>query len=384
MGFATTPENRFKTDKRRYSAGYCLIVDLLQDLPRKYDEQTMGLGSDRGYVLHAYVVAVLGAAKDTDVPAINSEVKVLLRANDPRKIIFDDLDKTREGMRFLLEGVGGPLDSLEARWAHGAGQNRDVVEAEIVGQPHVSFENPDALYPTDRDWLRLNLDGSDTEISVRQADGTWGSQVIPYLDMVNRLDKATKSDLKFRVGQRVLSPSWAKIVTDQLGLESALTEFRVSGFTHFVVRSFETGTKYLDRVDTQTLAWPLDIPASDTFPGRQYNMPMLRETPRFIGLRDGDAPASMEVIPGSMVSLIGNSDVTKSTSHKFVNGIVAGLSDSQKRMYAAQKYGPGVLVFAVSENKRPEGMTRLAIRTEGIQHPNLASIPTRNLDLAHG
>lgn len=165
-------------------------------------------------------------------------------------------------------------------------------------------------------------------------------------------------------------------VADQAALEEALTTFRGVGYTACVVRSFVPDTVYAHEVDVQLMAWPLDVPAGNGFEGIRYDMPVLHETKRFVALRDGEAEARMELIPGYMLALLGNSDTEKSTKHKFARGVVKGLSDGQKAMYGAQGYGPGISLCALASDGNVSGLTRLAVRTDGPQYPNLMSIPT--------
>ena len=369
-----TASGGFKTETKRYVVGYGLVVDFEKDLPRKF----VGDAIKKGYQLSGHVVAVLGAKDDGSVPALGSMVSVLLRPRDNAKDIFDDLEKTRESMRFFLEGVSGKPDALEARWAHGAGANRSVQALEIVGAPHLSFENPVPNSGPKNGFLYLNLDGTPTSFDVRGNDGVYLTHQLPFADVVGRLKTTLEKNGKFRVSQRVLSPSLSVLVDDQSALDSTLAAFRAIGFTNCVVRSFIPGTNDPKQVDVQLLSWPQDVPSTFDYAGTTYEAPVLRETARFIALRDGKATACMEVIPGYVMNLIGNKDVEKSTKHKFAHGVVKGLSDSQKGMYAAQSYGPGVAVFAVHEDGAISGLSRLAIRTEGIQYDNLMSIPTPN------
>ena len=375
FGNGNTRTGEFKTKTGRFAVGFGVMIDLDVDLPRKYDASTMGAFGEKGFVMVGQVVSVLGA-QDVLAPAVGSAISVIVRPNDSRKGIFDDLEKTKEGGRFLLEGMTGTPDAWEARWAHGAGNNRSIQGLEIVSPPYVSFENPTPNDGPKNGYLRLNLDGAPTVFDERRSDGVYVPREFSYAEVVERLKTALDQDLNFNVRQRVLVPSGAALVDNQEGLEYALTQFRASGFTECVVRSFITGTSDVDQVDVQSLRWPENVPANEHFAGATYDMPALKETKRFVALRDGAAQASMEVVPGYMVSLLGNKDVEKSTKHKFAHNIVKGLSDKQKAMYGAQSYGPGISISAVSESGDVTGLTRLAVRTDGVQYRNLALIPT--------
>lgn len=382
MGFAKSAgRNGFRTEVRRstYDSGYGLIIDLEDRIPREYDSDLYGDMGEKGLVLRGFVVAVLGAGDSVAVPVVGDCVNVVLRKGDVRKVIFDDLEKTREDVRFLLEGVTGELDALEARWAHGAGRNRSVEAVEIVGPPHLSFENPEPSDGPKNGWLHLNLDGLDTEFDVRGQDGFYTRQSLPFSMVIERLKVALEKNLKLRVGQRVLKPSLSKLVNDQEALEKALADFRSLGFTACVVRSFVGGTTNAKEVDVQFLMWPLNMPANGQFEAKTYEVPMLQETARFVALRDGEEQAFMEVIPGYIANLIGNKETEKSTKHKFASSIVrSGISDGQKNMYGAQGYGPGIILSAVQENGDVTGLTRLAIRTQGPQYPSVMNIPSQN------
>lgn len=380
MGFGKAgATGGFKTESRRYSVGYGLVVDLEKDLPRDFDEKVMGRATDKGYVVKGWVVAVLGAAGASASPVVGATVSVLVRPTDNRKAIFDDLEKTKESMRFLLEGVTGTADALEARWVHGAGSNRKVEALEIVGVPHVAFENPVANDGPSNGWLNVSLDGSATSFDVRGRDGVFVAHELPYEVVVQRLKVALDKNLKLRVSQRVLAPSLAVLVEDDAGMEAALTGFRRDGYTACVVRSFIPGTVDSRDVDVQLMSWPEDVPGDGAeFAGQTYDMPVLQDSKKFVALRDGEAQALMEVIPGCIKNLIGNSDVEKSTKHKFARNIVKGLSDGQKTMYAMQSYGPAMAVSAVNDQDEATGLTRLCIRTEGAQFRNLMTIPSPN------
>lgn len=379
MGFGKTGSQGFRTESRRYDAGYGVVIDLVDRLPRKYEAAVFGDPNDNGLVLHGVVVSVHGPTVDDALAAVGSSVDVLLRPGDNRKVIFDDLEKTREDVRFLLEGVSQGVGSLEARWAHGAGVNRCVEAVEYVGAPHLAFENPVPSDGPKNGWLHLNLDGSDTEFDVRGIDGSYTEHALAFSDVVERLKVALEKNLKFRVSQRVLKPSLALLVDDQTALEQALEVFRNNGYTACVVRSYVPGDMDEKKVDVQFLSWPQDVPANAQYEAKTYPVPMLQETPRFVALRDGEAAAVMEVIPGYISSLVGNRDVEKSTKHKFASNIVRlGLSDGQKKMYGAQGYGPGMLLLAVQENGDVTGLTRLAIRTQGPQFRRVINIPSRN------
>lgn len=369
----------FSTRKAGYAAGIGVMIDLDQELPRKFDATVLGDGDAKGMALTGKVVSVLGAVDAASAPQLGTVVSIVVRPSDSRKAIFDDLVKTNESRRFLLEGVTGDATALEARWAHGAGGNRHIRALEIAGVPHVTFENP---FPKDgprNGYLRLNLDGSATEFDERLGDGSWTTREIPYDKVVERLKLALEQDKHFRVTQRVLEPSKSIRVNNQDELVSALSRFREKGNTSCVVRTFLPDTTDPNQVDVQILNWPQDIPKSQDQEGKEYEMPVLRETKRFATLRDGAAEAVMEVIPGYEISLVGNpSDASKSVKHKFVQDIVGkGLSNSQKNLYAAQAYGPGISIRAVNENSEILGLTRLISRTEGPQYRGLMTIPSR-------
>lgn len=367
----------FRTVAKRYSAGFGLIVSLDVELPRRYDENVLGAASERGLRLVGTVAQVLGAHGAENAPEKGSGVSVLVRPGDTRQAIFDDLDKTNEGFRFLLEGVSVSANGdLEARWAHGAGANRRVEALELVGVPHLTFENPIRDDGPRNGWLSLNLDGSPTSFDVRGVDGAYASHELDFEDVVGRLKTALDRDLKFRVTQRVLLPTHSILVNDQAALEEALSTFRDAGYTACVVRSFIPGTVSAREVDVQLMPWPLDVPAENGFKGIRYDMPVLQETKRFVALRDGDAEARMELIPGYMLNLLGNKDAEKSTKHKFARSVVKGLSEGVMAMYGAQGYGPGISLCALAADGNVSGLTRLAIRTDGQQYPNLMSIPT--------
>lgn len=368
----------FKTKKMGYLAGYGLVMNLDHDLPRKYDEKTMGSGEEKGFTVTGMVISVLGANGASNVPEINSSITVTIRPSDSRKSIYDDLNKTNEGTRFLLEGITGDVDKLEARWAHGAGSNRHIAAVEIASVPHVSFENPFDDGPSNG-YLRLNLDGSPFKYDERQADGSWVNDVeMPFDAVVDRLKLSLEQERNFRVVQRVLEPSKAVLVSGQDELESTLYGFRQKGLTSCIVRTFIPGTTDPKQVDTQVMDWPENIPATGSLEEKVYDMPMLKETKKFVSLRDGEAIALMEVIPGYTINLVGNpNDPAKSVKHKFVNDIVnKGMTNGQKNLYATQSYGPGIAIRAVNEDSVILGLTRLITRTDGPQYRNLMSIPT--------
>ena len=373
----------YKTRTRTFTPGFGLILELSERLPRRYDEKRFGSGDDKGLVLVGQVVAVLGGEGIAGWKQDNKEpLRITIRPEDARKTIFDDLAKTNEESRFLLEGVTGDVSAMEARWVHGAGENRFIEEVEIVGAPHVTFENPVKDGPRSG-YLRLNLDGTATTYDERLEDGTWMERVIPYTAVVERLGQALDQDLRFRVSQRVLLPSKAITVDGQEAFEVALAKFRALGMTHCIVRTFATGTTDPQKVDIQLLAWPQDAAPNGTFAGATYEMPELEETKRFAALRDGGEDTVMEVIPGYMLSLVGNpNDKTKSVKHKFVENIVKGHSDKQKSMFASQSYGPGIAIRAVNEKFEMLGLVRIVVRTDGPQYRNIFSIPTINFDAA--
>lgn len=368
----------FKTKSSKFSQGYGILINLDKELPRKFDENTMGSGDDKGFVVTGKVVNVLGALKVTAAPNLGDNVSITIRPSDSKKTIFDDMAKTNEGTRFLLEGVTGEITSLEAKWVHGAGDNREIRELEIVGAPHVTFENPIPEDGPRNGTLRLNLDGSPTTFDVRLSDNTWSNRELSFDVVVDRLKTALERGLNFRVSQRVLEPSMSVLVEGQIKLEEMLKEFRGMGATSCVVRTFIPDTTDPSLVDVQVLSWPEDIEANGDRPARTYEMPVLRETKKFVALRDGEALAQMEIIPGYEIGLVGNpSDHTKSAKHIFVQNIVnKGMSDSKKNLYASQSYGPGFSIQAVNDKGVVLGLTRLATRTEGIQYSGLMQIPT--------
>jgi len=368
-------KGNFTARKGGYRAGYGIVMDLAADLPRKFDGDAVA----KGMVLTGSVVSVLGAKDLTAAPQVGEAISVNIRPGDNRKAIFDDLDKTRESRRFLLEGITGEVDALEARWAHGAGGNREVRALEIVGAPHVSFENPIPKDGPRHGFLRLNLDGGATSFDERLESGEWITRELPFATVVERLKAALERGLKFRVVQRVLEPSHSLQVDGQDELEYALKQFRDQGYTSCAVRTFVPGTTDPNMVDMQILNWPQDIPAGNDSSGKTYDMPTLRETKRFAALRDNDdVNAVMEVMPGYESSLVGNpTDSSKSVKHKFVEDICGkGLSASQMNMFAAQAYGPGISIRAVNEDGAVLGLTRLITRTEGPQYRGLMSIPS--------
>lgn len=367
----------FRTASKRYLAGFGLIISLDVELPRRYDEAVLGAASEKGLTLVGSVVEVLGARGVENAPVAGSRVSVLVRPGDARRVVFDDLEKTNEAFCFLLEGVSiSAKGDLEARWVHGAGDNRRVETLELVGAPHLSFENPVRDDGPRNGWLSLNLDGSPTSFDVRGADGFYAKHELDFVDVIGRLKTVLDKDMKFRVTQRVLLPADSILVADQAALEEALTTFRGVGYTACVVRSFVPDTVSAQEVDVQLMSWPVDVPADAGYSGKRYEMPVLQETKRFVALRDGDADARMELIPGYMLNLLGNSDREKSTKHKFARNVVKGLSDGQKAMYGAQGYGPGISLCALASDGNVSGLTRLAVRTDGPQYPNLMSIPT--------
>lgn len=366
----------FKIESSRYSHGFALLVDLVADLPRKYISENMGESKEKGFNLHAYVVQAFGDPKSIALYPRNTEISVVLRPGDVRGTIFDDLSKTNEGVRFLLEGVTGGGDTgLHARWAHGAGANRKIEFVEVIGAPRLTFVNPCQNDGPASGWLQLNLNGAPTEFSLRSDDGTFATYQFSYDEIVNRLRIALDQNLNIRVSQRALMPSKAVLVDDDEDLKSKLSNFRNQGFTSCVVRSFAVGTNDEKRIDVQILSWPQDVPE-----GPSYAMPSLRDTSRLVALRDGEAPARMEIIPGFILSLVGNKDVDKSTKHRFAHNVVKGLSDKQKRMYGAQSYGPGVAISAVNESGEQLGISRLAVRVEGPQYQRLLAIRTPHFD----
>ena len=339
----------------------------------------MGGADNKGFVVAGTVKAVLGALEANAAPVVGAKVKVTVRPGDSNKAVFDDMSKTNEGTNFLLEGITGDIDNLEARWVHGAGANRDVRFLEIVGAPYISFENPIPKDGPSSGLLRLNLDGTPTEFDVRLADGTWEKGKLSFDDVVERLKTAMEHNARFRVGQRVLEPSMALAVDGQSALEGLLAQFRENGYTSCVARTFIPGTTDPNFVDMQYLYWPEDIAANGDRVATVYEMPVLSETKKFAQLRDGDATAVMELIPGYEIGLVNNpSDSTKSAKHIFVNKILTkGLSDAQKNLYASQQlYGPGYSIRAVNDDGVVLGLTRLATRSEGTQYSGLMTIPS--------
>ena len=121
MAFETgnvgTSGDGFKTKSTRFVVGFGLVIDLAKDLPREFDESMMGPAGGKGYRIEGQVVSVLGALDAAAAPAVGEKVRVVVRPGDTCKAIFDDLEKTKEGVRFLLEGVTGNADALVARWA---------------------------------------------------------------------------------------------------------------------------------------------------------------------------------------------------------------------------------------------------------------------------
>lgn len=372
--------SNFKTKKAAFTLGYGMIIDLANELPRKFDEETMGDVTDKGFTVTGKVISILGPSENTIAPQPNETVNITIRPADTRKAIFDDMVKTNEGTRFLFEGVSGNVDSLEARWVHGAGSNRDIQALEIVGAPRLTFENPVPDDGPRNGTLRLNLDGTPTSFDVRLSEGYWTTNELPYETVVDRLKTALDTGLNFRVTQRVLKPSKAVLIKNgQDELEDVLHAFRKLGYTSCVVRTFIHGTTDPSEVDVQVLSWPADIDANATSPAKTYDMPTLKETKKFAALRDGQASAYMEIIPGFEINLVGNpSDASKSVKHKFVQDVVKGLSSAQKNLYATQLYGPGISIRAVNEDGTILGLTRLITRTEGTQYKNLMQIPTVN------
>lgn len=378
MGFPNQNTARFKTGVRhRFITGYGVLLELERVLPEHYDASQFGDPNDRGLALTGAVCEVLGAR--TQAPKVGAKVTIHLRPTDLRIVVYQDLVLTNVGARVLLEGVHSEDGQrFEARWAHGAGKNRQVRGLEIVGAPHVSFENPVAGVGPKKGWFYLNLDGSPTVYESRASDGKNTTNEIAYDEAVRRLGLVIEKQLKFKVSQRVLEPSAAVQVRDQEELEYALNVFRQAGFTSSAVRTYVPGTTHDDQVDVQILSWPKDVPADEKTSGITYEMPVLAETRKFAALRDGEAPAHMEVIPGYVMSLVGNADPTKSTKHRFAQGILRGLSDGQKAMYATQAYGPGIALSSVGEDGTVAGLVRLALRTEGLQYRQLLNIPTPN------
>ena len=369
------PKGSFAT-RKKYAMGHGLVVTLAKDLPRVYDENLLGDANAPGYVVKGTVSAVLGALDIVASPKVGEQIEVLIRPTDKRQKIFDDLFKTNERQRFLLEGVVPGEKSLEARWAHGAGKNREVTALEIVGVPHITFENPEKDGP---EYLRVNLDGSPTTFDER-IENEWVKREMSFDTVMGRLKVAFDKGLKFRVWQRVLTPSRSTSVFGQDELEAMLATFRDEGNTSCMVRTFVPATNDPRQVDVQLLSWPEDIAADGDNGGRSYDMPMLRETKRFAALRDGETVAEMEIIPGYELVLVGNpGDSTKSAKHLFVENILKnGLSDSQKNLYKTQTYGPGISVRAKNEDGTVLGQIKPACRTEGTQYRNLASIPSPN------
>lgn len=382
MAFSTTGQfPSFKTQPKGFVPGYGIVIRLQTELPQRYNADVLGSPSEKGLPLQGTVIAVVGASNPVHVPG--DSIEVVVRPNERRQDVFTDLLKANEGLLFLLEGVSESDGVLEARWAHGAGGNRSILGFEIVGPPHVAFENP---YPEDgprTGWLRLNLDGSPTTFDLRCTNGTYTHHELEFDDVVHRLRQVLHRNLRFRVSQRVLAPSKSVLVNNQTELESTLTAFRNSGYTSSVVRTFLAGTTDAKDIDVQILTWPLDVPANGDRVAVVHEMPTLQETPRFVALREAAALAHIEIIPGYVQSLVGNADSSKSTKHTFVRNIVKGVSDGQKNMYSTQNYGPGIGVCALSEDGNVSGLARLALRTEGVQYRNLFSIPTRHFAEAY-
>jgi hypothetical protein len=375
MGFPTASSSQFKTRSAKFNAGFGLVIDIQDDLAK----MRASLAPDSGLLglpVAGKVVAVLGTAPFSERLAEHQLVTVLLRPGDRRDVILGDIERINESSRFLFEGVSHTGAVWEARWIHGAGENRVVEELEIVGPAHVSFENPDPLDGPKSGYLRLNLDGTPTIFNERRSDGVYVTRQFSFDEIIDRFTRCLARKLKFRIGQRVLVPSAAALVQDQAQLEEVLAAFRAANFTSCVVRSFVPGSVEPSHVDVQVLSWPADVPAGPDFDGITYEMPALEETRRFVELRDGDLNAEMEVIPGYMLNLIGNKDETKSTRHKFARDIVRGITDKQKTRYGLQAYGPGISISAVIDSGEVGGLTRLALRTDGPQYRNLVTIPS--------
>lgn len=375
----------FKTEPLRFKfvAGFGVVLQLTKPIPRRYDDTVFGPPNENGLLLTGTVVKTHGAApSDKSLPAPGSVIDIVLRPSDSRRSIFDDLEKTRSESDFFFEGVTFAGNSFEARWAHGAGQNRAIQSLEIVGPPNITFENPIPEDGEHNGWLSLNLDGSPTTFDVFET-GKYVKHNLPFNEVVDRLKIVLEKGLKFRISQRVIVPSRACLVKNQDELESALTRFRAEGLTGCFVRSFVPGTTDPEKVDTQLMGWPLDVPASAGSRGNVYKMPVLFETKRFMALANGDDDACMEVIPGYYLALIGNKDSEKSTKHNFIRRIIAGMSADEKNMYGSQNYGPGIAICAVNDDGLITGLTRLALRTDGNQFISVASIPTLNFPNAN-
>ena len=382
MAFASTGHaSEFKTHSRGFTPGYGIVIRLDTELPQRYEVSALGSPTDRGVWLHGSVKAVLGARGPA--PQIGASIAVHVRPSEQRQGVFADLLKTNEGFQFLLEGVSEVDGNLQARWAHGAGTNRAIQALEIVGPPHVTFQNPIPDDGPRSGWLRLNLDGSPTPFEQRATDGSYSRHELHFDTVVQRLRTALDRNMRFRVSQRVLAPSQSIQVNNQKELNHTLTVLRAAGFTSCIGRTFIPGTADANEVDVQVLTWPHDVPANAEREATVHERPSLQETTRFKALRDAAALAHIEIIPGYVLSLIGNTDTTKSTKHTFVRNIVKGLSDGQKSMYATQNYGPGIAICALSEEGTVTGLARLALRTEGVQYRNILTIPTPHFTQAY-
>lgn len=367
--------SKFQTKpKKTYQQGFGLIVKLDNDLPRKYNAESMGAGTEKGYPVVGTVVQNLGGNESS--PQVGAHIEVLIRPDAERKKIYEDMEKTRAANVFMAEGVTMKDDgTLEARWISGAEENRHIEHFEMVGRPYISFENPKEDGPKS---IRVDLTGKGFEYSKKKDDGTYENGIeMPNEEVLARLKATLDADGKFRVMQRVLQPSKAVQVDDQAALDEALYNFRNQGFTSCIVRTFVPGTTNPDQVDVQTLNFPQDIPAQNGKPEMVYDIPQLSETTKFAELQESGLDTVTEVIPSKLINMVKNpSDKEKSAAHKFAKEVVAGLNDGQKKMYAAQNYGPGIAMCARREDGIVLGMTQVASRTDGAQVKGLMSINT--------
>lgn len=359
----------------RFEQGVAVVMRLTKPMPEKYDSKRFGSPDDKGLILKGNVVEVIGNPSAESFPQKKGDlIDILLRPDDSRQKIFDDIVLTQEATRFVIDGVTMPGDTILGRWISGAGQNREITALEIVGPPSIQFENPTDSGPG---WMRINMDGTSSKADTL-IDGHFVERKLSFDEGVALLDAAYKKKLRFRVCQQVFEPSAACSVIGQDELETMMSNLRDAGYTNNIVRTFIRGTTDSSKVDLQYLGWPQDIPASDKSAGKTYDMPMLRDTPRFAALRDGEEAAEMELIPGYEMELIGNADdPSKSQRDKFVQDIIKyGLTQKQKNMYASQAYGPGMSIRAKNEQGDVLGLIKLAIRVNGPQYSTPVQIPT--------
>lgn len=365
--------------KKSMSNGFGLIMELDGDLPRKYDAKTMGAATEKGYVLTGSVLQNLGGGENS--PQVGAHVSVTVRADNERKVIFDDLAKTLAANTFMLEGVEAAADgSLKARWANGAEDNREIMHYEIVGRPTISFDNPkdDGIKGKP---LNMDLAGGDYTYNQRNADNTYtNGVVIPNAELTARLKATVESGGKFNIYQRAFAPSKAVVVDSQEELDATLEKFREEGYTSCFARTFVEGTTNPEEIDIQMLFYPNDIPAKDGKPAKVYDKPQLEGNKKFEHLQelaDAGKVVKTEIVPGLTAYIVGNKDDhTKSAKHKLAASVVAGFSDSQKGFYGSQHYGPGIITFAKSEDGVRLGALKPAARTEGKSFKGLMNLNT--------